>query len=84
MEEKTIQTKPTTTSIETTNTYQHDIFTILEHEGVFMIAIGMSIVSREKFANLTEAKKYINRKPWELIINTTALVANKVKQLNID
>lgn len=33
----------------------------------WFIAIGNTKVSLEEFETITEAKKYINKKPWELI-----------------
>lgn len=47
-------------------------FTILETDDEkFLISLGNQIVSELTFDTLEEAEKYIDEKPWELILNST-------------
>ena len=51
------------------------------------IAIANNIISRKTFKNEEEARKYINKKPWELIENMIALyvdyaIVNKLNKNN--
>lgn len=59
-----------------------DIFTLINHNGVFMIAVGNQVVSKERFATREEALHYINCKPWALILNTVAVMMEKLNTLN--
>lgn len=47
------------------------------------IAIGNNLMCEKAFDSMNEATMYVNEKPWELILNTTALIAtNIINQLN--
>ena len=74
--------EPKVEVVESTATHQHEMFTIVEHDGEFMIAIGNQIISKEKFNDLKHAKAYIDRKPWEMILNATAVMINKLNEIN--
>lgn len=66
-----------------TKVHQYEqIFSIVEHGGVFSIAVGNQVISKCTFANLNEAKFYIDAKPWELIINATCCVYDLSKKTN--
>lgn len=62
------------------NTYKRGIFTIAEKDGKFHILVQNYIVSEKTFDKLEKAEKYINSKPWELIINVTSLTLKLVQQ----
>lgn len=71
-----------TNVIEATSTELYDeVFTIVNHNGEFLIAIGNSIVTRKKFNSLEEAKNYVNSKPWDIILNATAIMFNNLKNM---
>lgn len=73
--------KPQVESIEVTNTDSYDeFFTIIDHKGEFMIAIGNQVICRKKFQSLQEAETYIDSKPWDIILNATAMMFNKLKE----
>lgn len=59
-----------------------DIFTVINHNGIFMIAVGNQVVSKERFATREEALHYIDCKPWSLILNTVAVMIEKLQTLN--
>ena len=44
-------------------------FAAIENNGVFKIVAGNTIISKNDFATLEEAKEYVDSKPYELIIN---------------
>lgn len=64
----------------TVQTSGHDIFTLVTKDGVVMIAIADKIVSRNSFASEEEAIKYIESKPWELIINVSCVCFDLVQK----
>lgn len=66
--------KPTVNVVESTKTEQKEIFVIVNHNGEFMIALGNNVVSKEKFDSREKAIAYIDSKPWELILNSTAVM----------
>lgn len=63
-------------------TEMYDVFTLVksEKEKKVMIAIGNNIVTRNYFKNTREAKDYINSKPWDLILNTCAVMQDMLKK----
>ena len=74
--------KPQVEVISATSTDSYDeVFTIINHNGEFMIAIGNQVVCRKKFQSLEEAQQYIASKPWDIILNATALMFNKLKEV---
>lgn len=65
MSEKTIQTYQVTDTP----------FTIIEivEEGKFKITIANNIVSTKEFTSKQAAIKYVKSRPWDLILNVTAM-----------
>ena len=51
-------------------------FTLIERENKVLITIGNQICDPNEFENKTEAKKYINKKPW-MLIATTGLILSE-------
>lgn len=72
--------EPEVKVVESTKTHQHDIFTIVDHNGEFLIALGNQIVSKQKCESLEKAQSFINSKPWELILNATAVMMTKITE----
>jgi hypothetical protein len=73
--------KPQVETISATSTDSYDeYFTIINHNGEFLIAIGNQVVCRKKFQSLQEAETYIDSKPWDIILNATAFMFNKLKE----
>lgn len=62
------------------NTYKRGIFTIAENENKFYVLVQNYVVSEKTFDKLNDAERYINSKPWELIINVTSLTQKLVQQ----
>ena len=52
---------------------QHELFTIVDREKTF-IALGQTIISEQTFNNTEESIEYINKKPYELIINSCCFI----------
>lgn len=74
--------KPKAEMISATSTDSYDeVFTIINHNGEFLIAIGNQVICGKKFQSLEEAKAYIDSKPWDIILNATALMYNKLKEV---
>lgn len=70
-------------------TYErHDVentpFSIIKElpEGKCRITIGNNIMSEKEFNSISEAKLYIDEKPWKLLLNSMALMAENVILLN--
>lgn len=61
---------------------EEGIFTVLERNGIFKIAVGNNIIVKNEFKSCEEAFEYIGAKPWELIINTVCLVYDLSKKVN--
>lgn len=66
----------------TYTTEMYDVFTLVksDQEEKVMIAIGNNIVTRNTFKNTRTAKDYINSKPWDLILNTCAIMQDMLKK----
>lgn len=76
-EEKVLGVKPTIKAEnKTTVQVYENIFTLVtkENEQKTYIAIRNSIIWREGFENVEEAKKFIDSKPWGLIVNTVLFI----------
>lgn len=81
MEEKKEYTQKTELKEVTVNQVEvEDMFLIVNKDGKYLIALTNKIVSKEQFNTLEEAKKYIASKPWELILNTAAVMAQFVNK----
>lgn len=61
-------------------------FTIVEHTDekgtTCHIAVGNQFVSNEQFETVEQAKKYIAKKPYELIFATCIVIFNKLNERN--
>lgn len=59
------------------------IQTLNEEQTESVIMIGNKLASKELFENKNQAKKYIEKKPWELIAALAcSITENTVKNLN--
>lgn len=74
-EKKEYSNTPKVTEIVTNQVEQEEMFLIINRDGKYMIALTNQIVSKKQFETLEEAREYINSKPWELILNTAAVMA---------
>lgn len=75
-------------NVKVNETDEHELFTIVNHEGEYLVALGNQVVSKEKFDSFEAAAHYIDKKPWELILNATAVMWEKLEsfkkqQINI-
>ena len=57
--------------------------TLNEERTEIVIMIGNKLASKELFKNDEEAKKYIEKKPWELIAALICSITNNVIELKI-
>lgn len=57
-----------------------EFFTLVTQNKITRIACGNAIVSRQNFSSVAAAKKYIDLKPWELIINVTCYIMDKTNE----
>lgn len=53
-------------------------FLIVNVEDSYRIAMGEHWATKAKFKTPEEAQKYINQKPWELLMNMAAIMAKFV------
>ena len=67
--------------IEVDQQEREDIFLIVRNDKKYLIAITNQIVSRNVFDTVEEARAYIQSKPWELILNATAVMMKHLKEL---
>lgn len=67
-------------NIEIQEVNVEEIFGIVKNGNHYLITVTNQIVSRRTFATVDEAKDYIKSKPWELILNTTAVMWAKLEQ----
>lgn len=56
-------------------------FTLVIKENNVQIVCGEYLVTRKVFKNKEEAIKYVNCKPWELIINAACIAFNHLTKL---
>lgn len=60
----------------------NEIFNAVQNEGnKWQITTGNYIISRMEFETYEEAEKYINKKPYDIIMNLCALIATNVYKL---
>ena len=57
-------------------------FTLVKRKDEVLITIGGTVASEKKFKTWEEAKKYINKKDWELKAITAIILAEKYNKLN--
>lgn len=50
--------------------------------GRYYLTFGEKILSNETFSSVKEAQKYVDRKPWDLIIVAAAVLANDLITYN--
>lgn len=75
--------KPQIKVVETNKTERYgEYFTLVTSKKQTRIVCGNAIVSREVFKSVKEAKAYIDKKPWELIVNTACWVFDMTHQNN--
>ena len=69
------------------NYSRHDVentpFSIIQDDDTMKckIAIGMQFVTDDEFESLKEAEKFINEKPWDLILNTIIILHNNIHKI---
>lgn len=61
-------------------TTKRGIFTIAQKDGKYYILVQNYIVSEKTFDTFKQAERYMNSKPWELIINVTSLTQKLIKE----
>lgn len=66
---------------EIVKTEQYDLFTLVNKGKKWFVAIGNNVVTHSTFDRAEQAKKYIDTKPWELILNTCAVMQSMLKQM---
>lgn len=81
-EEKVLGIKPEVKNEEkiTTEIYR-DIFVLVTRNDKTQIAIQNSIIWREEFESIQDAKDFIDEKPWGLIVNTVLFIQQQTKDL---
>ena len=67
---------PKIEEFKTNQVEQEDLFLIVNKDGKYLIALTNKIVSKQQFETLEEARAYVQSKPWELILNATAVMMN--------
>lgn len=80
-----IGVKTTQKNEEINSVEKYEIFNLVKQGNSIKIAIGNYLISNIQFESIEEAKMYIDRKPWELIVNTTCCIydiSKKVEQQN--
>lgn len=79
-----METKPNSAKVDNVETTQvHTMencpIAILEKDDNCQIIIGNNIISEKVFRSVKDAKKYVSKKPWEII---TALMCFIVESFN--
>lgn len=74
------KTKTKVLNQESTEVKQHDIFAVVKHNNEIKICAGGHIISEKIFKTFTDAIKYIDSKPYELIVNVCALAVELKKK----
>lgn len=54
--------------------YEGTPFTIVDYEGIIMINAGPYRCGNKTFETVEKAKKYIDKKPWELIVTVATVI----------
>lgn len=49
--------------------------------GVYTLCFGNDCVCGEKFGTIEEAKHYVEKKPWQLILMCSAIYAERIREL---
>lgn len=71
---------PKIEEFKTNQVEQEDLFLIVNKDGKYLIALTNKIVSKQQFNTLEEARNYVQSKPWELILNATAVMMNYLQK----
>lgn len=66
--------------VKKTELDENNVFLIVNVEDTYRIALGEHWVTKQVFKTPEEAQKYINSKPWELLMNMAAVMAKFVNQ----
>lgn len=53
-------------------------FNIVQHKGEILITIGNEVLGKKE--TIEDAVKYIESKPWDLILNATAIYTEYIKE----
>lgn len=78
MEQQNAQAEVKEVKIETRKRWTHkkSYITVVEKEnGKYILSLGRCIISEKEFETKTDAIKYIEAKPWELIRAYTVIMA---------
>lgn len=70
--------EPQIVNVESNKIYQHELFTIINDHGVFRIALGNQVVTRNEFESREAAEHYLDCKPWEVIFNSVTVMIEKL------
>lgn len=71
------------TKINKVETFVHEnLFTIIKQDKKYKIAVGNVLISELTFTKLADAKKYIESKPYEIIVNLIGLAIDKFNEYN--
>lgn len=76
--------RPVVTKEEVSETKQYDVFILVKKDKKVHIAFTNKIISTKIFKSFKEAEKYIDEKPWELLINTSCAVFEIIVKENIN
>ena len=69
---------PKMSEVKKTELDENNVFLIVNVEDKYRIALGEHWVTKQIFDTPEEAQKYINSKPWELLMNVAAVMAKFV------
>lgn len=76
---------PTVQVTETQKLHEYKpFFTIIEKGKNFFIGCCGTIATREVFESKEAAIKYIESKPWDLLVNVVCLIYDKTKDLELN
>lgn len=71
---------PKIEEFKTNQVEQEDLFLIVNKDDKYLIALTNKIVSKMQFNTIEDARKYVQSKPWELILNATAVMMNYLQK----
>lgn len=50
-------------------------FVLDREEGKWMVTVGTRVISEKKFETLRKARRYVKKKPWEIVVTLCAAVS---------
>lgn len=62
--------------------FQHaneQLFAFAKINNKVRIVVGRNIISEKEFDKFKEAQKYLDQKPWEIIVNLICLISKDIK-----